>query len=80
MILYTSNLYRAVCQLYLNKTGRKKNQFKKVSVRMWRNWNTMLVEIENGAVTMEKSMEVLPKIKIRHVTDTCVCDVIHLYV
>ena len=27
IILYTLNLYSAVCQLYLNKTGRKKNQW-----------------------------------------------------
>ena len=49
---------------------------------MWINWNfhTLLVEIENGAVNMEKSMEVLPKIKNRHVTGiVCVCDVIYLH-
>ena len=25
-MLYTLNLYQAVCQLYLNKTGRKKRE------------------------------------------------------
>ena len=27
IMLYTLNLFNAVCQLYLNKTGRKKNTF-----------------------------------------------------
>ena len=27
IMLYTLNLYRAICQLYLNKTGRKKKLY-----------------------------------------------------
>ena len=30
MMLYTLNLYSAVCQLYLNNTERKKNFFKSI--------------------------------------------------
>ena len=30
ILLYTLNLYSAVCQLYLSETGRKKSQTKEV--------------------------------------------------
>ena len=35
IMLYTLNLYRALFQLYLNKTERKKME-KKKDVKMWR--------------------------------------------
>ena len=33
IMLYTLNLYSAVCQLYLNKTGRKKFLLKEISIQ-----------------------------------------------
>ena len=33
IMLYTWNLYSAVCQLYFNKTGRKKTQNEKKNLR-----------------------------------------------
>ena len=37
IMLYTSNLYSAACQLYLNKTGKKKKKTKKQEKKLLRN-------------------------------------------
>ena len=39
--------------------GREKNKKKEVLILMWTHWNTcrLLVGLQNGAATMENSME-----------------------
>ena len=51
---------------------KKKAKYNKALARMWRNWKfwTLLLRMQNGAATMENSMEVPQKIKNR---TTCDC-------
>ena len=60
IMLYTLNLYSAVCQLYLNKTGREKRVNSNVNYGLWviiicqyrlincNKYTTLLGDVDNG--------------------------------
>ena len=57
-MLYTLNLYQAVCQLYLNKTGRKKRE-KLFRIIMY-SWGRDL-----PVAQMVKTLPVMQEIRVR---------------